>query len=275
MPSRATRPSFRNRIVALIRFSYPGRSGFGPDPADPAVRARMLYDPARLDARFRLFEGLTLPSLRAQTDGDFRACVIIGRDMPRAWHDRLADALRSLPGAMIVALPPLTQAEAVTRALHRAVGTDATHRTGFRLDDDDALALDVVARLRRTTAALASAQDHPLPFVTGFNRGLFVTLGDGPPRVAEVIERLPLGIGLAMTTPVDHSDHVFRRNHRMMPQFFSIHTDADRIAFLRTVHPGNDSAALPSGQHTPLADAEAETRLTAHFPFGLDRLGRL
>ena len=47
-------------------------------PEDPALAAAALYDRARLERRFQLFEGLTLPSLRAQTDAGFQTAVLTG-----------------------------------------------------------------------------------------------------------------------------------------------------------------------------------------------------
>lgn len=245
----------------------PALTGFGDAVPDHAARVRALYNPARLDARFRLFEGLTLPSLRAQSDVDFPVCVLVGRDLPYMARDRLIWVLRGMPTARIVALPPLTQTRAIRRALAGVAEPGTTHQTGFRLDDDDALAIDVVARLRRMSGALLAARDNDTPFAVGFNRGLFVMLGQGTPAYAEVVEKLPLGIGLSLTVPVGHMDHVFRRNHRLMPQFFSTFTDADHPAFLRTVHSGNDSGTFASGLHRPIPEDEAAAILAAHFPF--------
>ena len=50
----------------------------------------------------------------------------------------------------------------------------ATHVTGFRLDDDDALDRDHIARMRRTVAALLPVAGMDAPLVTGSNRGYFL-----------------------------------------------------------------------------------------------------
>ena len=105
---------------------------------DPAFEAR-LYAPDRMERRFRMFEKLALPSLLAQTDDDFRMVFLIGRSLPDLWRDRLTDLIAPLRGARVVALPSMPHYKAIRRAFAMALPDTATHVTGFRLDDDDAM----------------------------------------------------------------------------------------------------------------------------------------
>ena len=82
---------FSVEIKLVIRFSYTGTSGFKlSNEGEEAVR-KTLYDPARLERRFKLFETLALPSLQAQTFGDFSTAVLVSEDFPQSACDRLDD----------------------------------------------------------------------------------------------------------------------------------------------------------------------------------------
>ena len=53
-------------VVFETRFSYFGQSGWkSAAAADP----KLLFDPPRMDERLKLFERVTLPSLKAQDAG--------------------------------------------------------------------------------------------------------------------------------------------------------------------------------------------------------------
>ena len=258
---------FKNRIAGLIRFSYSGLSGFQHKDADtPALEAR-LYDRARLERRFHFLEKLALPSLIAQTDTDFETLVLVGTSFPAWARDRLAAALAPLPGAQIVALPPLNHYPATQRAFDSLPDRPMTHLTSFRLDDDDAMDRNHIARLRRVSEGMAGLVDRTTPFAIGHNRGLFLDLTGVENRLTEVVEKLPLGIGLALTAPVGSRENIFRRNHRLLPQFFTTFTDAETPAFIRTIHADNDSSAHPSGVVRTPDIAQLEAILAAHFPF--------
>lgn len=267
------RMAFQNQIAGLVRFSYPARSGFAKKPDDIAALEATLYDPARLERRFHLFERLTLPSLMAQSDPDFTLAVLIGSGFPA--RDRLERALAPLRRARIVTLPVMHHYPATQAAFDAVLDPGASHLTSFRLDDDDAVDRHLVARLRATSAALSRMRAPGAAFAMGWNRGLFLELDRGGHAISEVIEKLPLGIGLALCAPVASRANIFARNHRLLPQFFDCWTDARTPAFIRTVHPGNDSSAHVSGRSTGLPLAEIETILAQHFPFTLADLLRL
>lgn len=266
---------FRNQIIGLMRFSYPAIGGFSKTGQSPEQTAATLYDPERLARRFALFEALALPSLLAQQDQDFRMVFLIGQDMPRPWQDRLHDHVAALPGARVVALEPLPHYRATRKALARAQLEAATHVTGFRLDDDDALDRDHIARMRQVVTALLPAAGVDCPLVTGCNRGFFLELAPEGNRIFDVVEKTPLGLGLAMTTPRGISENIFRRNHRFSGQFYNTFTEANTPAFIRTVHRDNDSDPHSSGILTPLTWDKAAPQIAAHFPFTADDLRAL
>jgi len=260
---------FRNQIVGLVRFSYPAQGGFAKRPAASVSVEAQLYDPARLERRFHLFEHLTLPSLLAQSDADFQTILLIGDSFPAAARARLEAAIAPLRGAVIVALPPLHHYPATQQAfaLHR--DAMASHLTGFRLDDDDALDRGFVARLRASVAALVPVSPPERPLVAGVHRGFFVEQLPGGNAVFDVHEKSPPSVGLAMTVPAGNVENIFRRNHRLVPQYYTTFTDADTPAFIRSVHRDNDSQPTTSGISHQMTEAEIKTAIETHFPFTL------
>ena len=264
--------AFSNRIVGLVRFSYPALSGFSVKPDDPSQLQAMLYDRARLERRFALFEALALPSLKSQSDQDFQTLFLIGTDLPDWAKDRLSAGIAALD-ARLIALPPMHHYPAIQRAFSSLPETAHTHLTSFRLDDDDALDVDHIARLRRISAGVAGFTGTP--FAVTQNRGLFVDLTRKTPRFTEATEKMPLSVGVALCAPAGYPDNIFRRNHRLLPQFFTTFSDATEMAYLRSVHGSNDSTAHTTGVVADRTTDEAAAILTARFAVTPDGLNHL
>ncbi len=250
-------------ITFLIRFSYPARGGFRAAGGDAAAVAARLYDPARLERRFALFEALTLSSLKAQTDGDFRCVFLIGEGFPA--RDRLEAGIAGLPGASVVALPFLHAYEAAQRALDTVPA--GARRISLRLDDDDALDIGFVARLRALLPVLAPLQTGEMPLIVAFNRGFTLDLTGEAPRFTPVVERLPLGCGTAMIAPAAGRENIYRRNHRWLAQFYDIYGEARTPAFVRSLHGDNDSEGAAVGRVPEMSPAALGAALDAGFPF--------
>jgi hypothetical protein len=261
-----------NRIVGLVRFSYAGLSGFGKAPKDPGQLAAQLSDPARLERRFHLFEALTLPSLLAQDDAGFEVILLTSEALPAPARARLEAAAARLGAARVVALPPMHHYPATQAAFDRVVRETDTHLVSFRLDDDDAIDRGYVARLRRQAEGLQALVPGRRPFAVGCNRGFFLEIGAGGNRLFDVVEKLPLGVGLAMVARAEMRENIFRRNHRLLPQFFTTFTDAETPAFIRTVHADNDSAPHASGVKEKMGQEAIAKEIAARFPFTAEQL---
>jgi len=266
---------YRNRIVGLMRFSYPSVGGFSVREETVDLTEARLYDEARLGRRFHLFENLALPSLLAQTDQDFRMLFLVGDSLPRHARERLHDIVVPLRGAQVVALPTLPHFMATRRAFNSAAPEAATHVTGFRLDDDDALDREHVARMRDTVNALLPVAGLAVPLVTGCHRGYFLDLKPEGNALFQVTEKAPGSQGLAMTTPVGHAETIFRRNHRYVARFYNTYTDVNIPAFIRTIHGDNDSVPHASGQIEPVEWEAASESISRHFPFTVRQLQEL
>jgi hypothetical protein len=143
------------------------------------------------------------------------------------------------------------------------------------MDDDDALDNRFIARVEGWAKTLNKMCGDGTHFVTGANRGYFLHLNEGGNSVVEVVEKLPLGSGPAMTAPVASGENIFRRNHRLLTQFFPTFTDTTVPAYIRTVHTDNDSSAHVSGVVKRVPRKAMEKAIAKHFPFDLAALERL
>ena len=180
---------FRNRIVGLVRFSYPALTGFIRQDEDMAVQTAMLHDRDRLETRFRFFEALALPSLKAQSDRGFETLILVGESFPDWAMERLRAGIADLPGARIVALPPMQHYPAMQAAFGSLPDDGCSHLTSFRLDDDDAMDIHHVGRLRRMVDGMAGIVNPGSSFCIGHNRGLFLDLSEGAPIWTDVTEK--------------------------------------------------------------------------------------
>lgn len=266
---------FRNRIAGVIRFSYPASGGFRLTPGDPAAARALLYDPDRLARRFALFQALTLPSLLAQTDRDFDLVVLIGTDLPATWRDRLEGLIAPLPGARVLALPPGQPSTPAANAAFRSIldRVDTDWLTSFRLDDDDALDRDFIARLRRLAGMLGPAAQGR-PFAIGHGHGFWLELSPDGNRIFDVRER-SAAVGAALVAPAVNGQTIYSRNHRALAERFDTWLDAGTPAFIRTVHRDNDANPHVQGQRDTLPPDRVAALLERHFPLAATDLMRL
>lgn len=248
------------QVIGLCRFSYPALGGYKIEHQDPAARAAYLWDPARLEPRFRLFENVTLPSLRAQTDPDFTFVIVTGTGFPQL--DRLRALTADMPQVVIQTHDP---------ARHRTVMQDAINRVRrpgawslqFRHDDDDAVNRDFVRKLRAVFA-----QHYPLfkgsrHVAVDFTRGhnLRATVQG---MLTEPANQLFLGVGFAIGFRPDVQLSVMNFTHHEVWQHMPTITRTDPDMWLRGVNDHNDSGDA-IGQNVTRPDARTLSRLEQAF----------
>ena len=136
------------QVIGLCRFSYPAIGGFQVDHPTLEERIAYLYSPERMEERFRTFEAITLPPLRAQTDDDFTFLVVVGDSLPAPYRQRLEALLEDIPQAVIAAYPPKRHRKIMQDAINEVRAFDGEHCLQFRMDDDDAVGVRYVQRLR-------------------------------------------------------------------------------------------------------------------------------
>ncbi len=259
-----------NQIIGLIRFSFPALSGFAQKHDSPEEMLRFLYDPARLERRFKWFEKLCLPSLQAQSDTGFETVVLTGQDMPSDALAHLCDLVETLPHAAVIAEPPRHHYNTLRDCVKRVADPEATWRTTFRLDDDDALDTGYVARLRGHCAWLAPQVTPKSPMAIAYNRGFYVDTNGR--EVFDATERLPLSVGTALMTTVDYPGNIYARNHRHVGQFFNLFTEISAPGFIRAIHGDNDSNPSINGRSRTMDTADIKTEIDANFATSYDEL---
>mgnify|MGYP000244605993 CR=1 FL=1 len=165
------------QVLGLCRFSYPALGGFQVGHDTTADRIAYLYDPARLEERFRLFETVALPCLMAQTDPDFEMIVLIGDRFPPVHLERLTALLASLPQARIVVEPPRPHREVMKEILNKTRHARSEPCVQFRFDDDDAIAVDFVAKLRKAVDDAAPLLVQHKSVALDWNKGYVAEFG--------------------------------------------------------------------------------------------------
>jgi hypothetical protein len=257
------------QIKALIRFSYLSKGGFAASKMARGDLAKYLYDPERLEKRFQLFESLTLPSLVRQTDKDFQLGILIASSFPEKWGLRLKAMVEEYKNFHIIQLPTMIHIRAINRAYDLLrTETNTTHVASFRLDDDDAVHKDIIARTREHAESMVRVGiNKEKPFVISFNRGFYLRAKTKKSDYSfgEFYEKTPVAAGMTLVSPVGNRCNVFRRNHRKANQYFNCYSDMAEPMFIRTFHGDNDSSVMPTGRDGDLLPKEIEEILIDGF----------
>jgi hypothetical protein len=267
-PAPAGRRARADQVIGLCRFSYPALGGFQRQHDSPQDRARFLYDPARLDERFRLFETVTLPSVRGQTDPDFHFLMVIGDDFPQ--RPRLEALLADIPQAVIRAYPPRPHREVMREAINTLRDPDAPLSIQFRLDDDDAVNLRFVERLRATTRECRPLFLQNLKAAIDFTRG-HVIRASAHGIEAEAVTRAWWSPGMAVVLRRGNLQTVMNFAHQSVWQHMPTITRTDPDMFLRGWNPFNDSEFTPGGDFQ-LLDSQGEAAFRAAYGVDADRV---
>jgi hypothetical protein len=249
-------PRIDNQIIGLCRFSYLGEGGFMTQKQGPAAAAEVLYAVPRMLRRFAYFENICLPSLAAQTDPDFRLVALVGDTMPFRWRKRLKELAEQYPFLEVCTLEAAGPLNSTRRAFRRGWNGTATYITGFRIDDDDAVAVDYIARTRAIADQLLTLgwADTQTPVAICFHRGIYWDmLRRDADQFWDFAEKEPLGLAAAMITTPDAMTNIYRWNHRKLASQVRCWIDPTEHMFLRTLHGHNDSdrAIPPEAQAMP------------------------
>lgn len=228
------------QVIGLCRFSYPGLGGFQVEHETIEDRIAYLYDTARMEERFRHFEAITLPGLKAQTDGDFLFLIVVGDQLPRQWSDRLHDLVADFPQARIVAHPPREHRPVMAEIINDARGAFGQPCLQFRHDDDDAVAVTFVERLRAAAADCPGLlRDHRLVGFD-FNRG-FIARPDSDGICAEANVTPYWGVALAMAVKPWARHTIMNFGHNRLNRFMPTVTYTHEDMFVRGHNDHNDS----------------------------------
>lgn len=264
------------QVIGLCRFSYPAEGGFQVEHRDTAAREAHLYAPERLEARFRAFEAICLPGLRAQSDPDFSFVILTGESLPRPARARLEALVADLPQARIVARPPGPHRKVCQEVLNAARHDPAAPCLQFRHDDDDAVATDFVAALRSAARDVAPLLARHRLVGFDWNRG-WVARADAEGIAAEEIQRPYLGVAQAVAVAGGARLSIMNFGHDKLNRFMPTVTFSDPPMFVRGHDGFNDSRQKAHVKETalPRLDAAGEAEFRARFAIDADRVRRI
>lgn len=248
------------QVIGLCRFSYPAIGGFQVMHETIEERRKFLYDPARLEHRFHLFETVTLPGLRRQTDARFRFLIIVGECLPKTARDRLHDITSDMHQVQIIPKPPKRHRKIMQEVLNAARQNPDQPCLQFRHDDDDAVAIDFVENLRLAAQDCDGMLKEQVAVGFDFNRGYLLHNGDGGISTAEVHRSL-VTAGLGMYVAASNLKSIMNYTHNKIGRVMPVVTLPDRQMWVRALHAHNDSPQARKNLNdlAPLTPGYAET----------------
>ncbi len=263
------------QAIGLCRFSYPALGGFQVGHETIEERIAYLYNEARLKERFRLLETVALPCLKAQTDPDFSIVFVVGNQLPAHHLARLESLLADLPQAVIHQEPPRRHREVMKDVLNAARINPKTPCLQFRYDDDDAVSVDFIARLRATVERSASLLKDERSVAFDWPKGYVAEFDASGVRAAECYR--PLNVAaLAMYVKGNSPLTIMNFNHQKLPRFMPTVTLPDEAMFVRSHNSSNDSrqGVAQQVQVAPL-DTEGAALFRTRFAIDQDHVRRV
>lgn len=145
---------FTHVVMTRFNLATPGR--------ESDIRNR----PGWLAGRFELFERYCLPTMAAQTDQNFHWVIYFDEGTPGEFRDRIerCRAVRSF----IPYFTPLFPSDGWPRSLRESIPDPAPWLLTTRLDNDDGLAVDFVARLQSAVRKWEQGSRASFNFTNGF-----------------------------------------------------------------------------------------------------------
>lgn len=257
-------------IVFQTRFSFFGLSGWKSAATTDPER---LFAPERLNARFRYFETITLPSLAAQSNPDFTHMVLSSNQMPNPYRRLLREMVHDTLGAsrVRVMFRPHGSAGGYFRsAMANTYGDDLSAQ--IVLDDDDAVSADFAeVALSHAEAAMTTPHREDNYLFLSYPRGYTLILENGRPAALRKRYVPYTNLGLTLVGPGNTRRNPFATSHRRIGQRHpSVLVSGTRPYYLRAVHDHNDSNAHRKDVAPSAAEIDA---LTEFFPFHTSLFG--
>ena len=264
----------RVQMIGLCRFSYLGGRGFQVEHQTLEERRAFLYDPDRLARRWFWFQNVTLPALMAQTDPDFTLVLMTGPDLPEPFMSQLRHLCRVMPQARLSVIAPSEyHLPACWQAVAPHIDPSADVIGHFRQDDDDAVAIDFIARARKDFQKIKPLWKIDRRASLDYMRGLVLkATANGISVEPRMIYNAVAGLTLFLP-PDDHrtAAHVphWRLAHHMPGAVI-----ADRIMYCRFLNHDNDSGAVGAGYDYDSDPGPPGPLLKRRFRIDLDLIDR-
>tara|TARA_R110002072_G_scaffold107993_5_gene234549 strand:- start:346 stop:1152 length:807 start_codon:yes stop_codon:yes gene_type:complete len=263
------------QAIGLCRFSYPALGGFQVHHDSIEDRIAYLYEEHRLEERFQLFETVALPCLKAQTDPNFSLIIVIGDQFPTHDEKRLEKMIADFPQALIHKEPPRNQRKVMKEILNEARLDPSEPCLQFRYDDDDAVAVDFIERLRKATHDCAPLLKQHKIVAFDWNVGYVAEFDGEGIRAAETFRPFytaALGLFVKGKCPLT----IMNFAHDKIPRFMPAVSFSDTPMWVRSHNNSNDSRQQQTRQTsvTPL-DAQEETIFRDRFAIDIDHVRRV
>ena len=257
------------QVIGLCRFSYPAIGGFQIEHETLEDRIGFLYAEDRLEERFRFFECFTLPSLRSQLDQDFTFLIMIGDGLPDHHRQRLEVLVEDIPQVVIQAHPPRKHREVMKDAINSVRHFDGEHCLQFRLDDDDAVGIGFVARLREAGGNLIGfAADHRSVAID-FNTGVIAQPSSAGIAVEE-IQRQYWTSALGMMIQPSSKISVMNFGHNNIWKWMPTVTFTGEDMVLRGHNDYNDSRQGKNVSKVRLTPLDKDGELRMKMSYNID-----
>lgn len=231
----------RIQVLGLCRFSVPSFGAFQTTHESIEARRDMLYEPHRLEARFTWFEYVLLPSLREQTDPDFKLIVLLGKDFPAPWLQRMKSLTAKIPQIVLEFAAPWKHRAICAKAMASHVEKGVFAVAQFRLDDDDAVAVDFVEQLRADVVLQADLFRRDRLMALDYARGVVLRETKAGVQVEPVLARYWTPALAVVTRPDTEKFILDFRHHTLWRDMASV-IFVDKAMFVRGAHDSNDSA---------------------------------
>ncbi|MBU3029561.1 glycosyltransferase [Paracoccus marinaquae] len=235
----------RIQVLGLCRFSMLVENAFQTTGSDLQRNREILYDPRRLDQRLRYFENLCLSTLLWQTDPDFTLILATSDDLPQPWLDRLRAIAEAVPQIRLEQVAPGKHGQICQRLLERHTEPGADVVAQFRMDDDDAVACDYVARLRSDHRLIAPLMAEAGRVAVDYSHGLSMHHAAGGGFTFHGVRARMWVPALAMYFQGSSPGSIMNYRHdRIWQMLTSINLPAP-IMWIRSFHASNDSPDQP------------------------------
>ncbi|MEL6621080.1 MAG: putative rhamnosyl transferase [Pseudomonadota bacterium] len=228
------------QVIGLCRFSYPALGGFQVEHESIEDRVAYLWTEDRLEERFRLMETIALPCLRAQTDPDFDLLIMIGDTFPKHHEDRLRDITAGMKQIQILKQPPRNNREVCKEVLNTARRNPAQPCIQFRHDDDDAVAVDFIEKMRQAARDSRPLMKKHRTVGLDWNHGYVAEVGANGISATEMYRNYYVA-ALGVHVAGDCSMTIHNFMHERIPRFMPCVTYNDPAMFVRTHNGYNDS----------------------------------
>lgn len=261
------------QMVGVMRFSVLTTDFTTLRRGTPQEIAETIFSPEVMELRFRLFEALTLPTLLGQTDPDFHLVILTSSEMPDLYLNRLRDLVAVHPGIQVWPAPVDRHYALLRRSFDRVAPDGSGHRLSFRIDDDDAVDLQMVERAKSIGQGILACQTADGPTMLCWNKGFYLDVTRaGEDTLVDTYLRAPLAIGTTLMHRPGDGHNPYRYNHKNFAQHYNCYSDISLPGFIRTIHPGNSSTPQLEPRRGELPPHRVTRQVRRHFGLDADAL---